>query len=682
MPKRLLTVILLINILTCFTVQAQRRLPYPILFVHGFAGTSANWQPFVSYLSEQTGIYAAGNNRLDYCLNSDGNQAIAQVYATSNWRSDIGDYNLRLDPSDLYVINFDTCPLSGGSNRSAAVKQGYAVGLAVARILAVTGSDKVILMGHSMGGLAIREYLQTTSHWATNDNRHHVAKVVTVGTPHGGSNFGSGDLNFFLYLASLGTIDKYDEQSEAVRDLRTDYKTNYPGVYLFGGHESSTYIRQGSFGSYYNLDVNCNGRAGDLIQGLNQKAIYTDLDYAMVVGNGYGTFGDGVVTTPNQNLNNFYTINAPVFYHNSFHTSTIKEAIFQELFALDEPDRLDKAYTVGFNETYVGLLTVQANGSWRDIDRYRYVAPGRGVVTAQINVGADAGATSRLLTPAGQSLASLGGAGSLWALMSSGGEQYLEIEGASGNGWRNYYYALAFCPMPADPQITTNGITGLCAGESTTLTATPGFDTYVWYRDGLRIDGSSSQLNVNSSGTYTVQGVKCGLNRSTGSSASIRLYPKPAVPTIIPDPTGKGLMSSASTGNQWLLNGSPIPGATSPILPYSFLSSGVVSLEVSSPQGCRTASSPFVITANEPLAGSNQLSVTPNPTSSLVQLKTDVSPPFEVSILNLMGQTLWHKSVTTRAQVQPVDVAGWPSGLYLVRLESAGRRQTIKLLVQ
>ena len=49
----------------------------------------------------------------------------------------------------------------------------------------LTNKDKVILFGHSMGGLCAREYLQNSSNWQT-DGSHHVAKLITRGTPHGG----------------------------------------------------------------------------------------------------------------------------------------------------------------------------------------------------------------------------------------------------------------------------------------------------------------------------------------------------------------------------------------------------------------------------------------------------------------------------------------------------------------
>ncbi|HEY8101891.1 MAG TPA: alpha/beta fold hydrolase [Burkholderiaceae bacterium] len=51
-----------------------------------------------------------------------------------------------------------------------------------------TGSDKIVIVAHSMGGLAARAYLKI-------HGSMHIAKVITLGTPHHGTalaNFGKG----------------------------------------------------------------------------------------------------------------------------------------------------------------------------------------------------------------------------------------------------------------------------------------------------------------------------------------------------------------------------------------------------------------------------------------------------------------------------------------------------------
>lgn len=55
-----------------------------------------------------------------------------------------------------------------------------AVQHAVTNLCQTTGSKRVILVGHSMGGLAIRA-------WMRAHGTHQVAKVITLGTPHQGT---------------------------------------------------------------------------------------------------------------------------------------------------------------------------------------------------------------------------------------------------------------------------------------------------------------------------------------------------------------------------------------------------------------------------------------------------------------------------------------------------------------
>ena len=75
---------------------------------------------------------------------------------------------------------------------------GYApiVAEAVQRLLSESGQQKIVIVAHSMGGLAARAYLRDYGH-------EHIAKAITIGTPHHGTtiaNFGiglnCGEMNF------------------------------------------------------------------------------------------------------------------------------------------------------------------------------------------------------------------------------------------------------------------------------------------------------------------------------------------------------------------------------------------------------------------------------------------------------------------------------------------------------
>ena len=144
------------------------------------------------------------------------------------------------------------------SNCSAIAKQGYALGLVVADVLDWAGADRVILIGHSMGGLAIREYLQRrlpdgTPRWWVDpsaESGHGVAAAVTYGTPHQGSN-----------TVNLGLFKCPD--TEATRDIRYSYiSTGETAPYLYGGDESIAAY-------WHNNDVNADGVEGGPVVGLN-----------------------------------------------------------------------------------------------------------------------------------------------------------------------------------------------------------------------------------------------------------------------------------------------------------------------------------------------------------------------------------------------------------------------------
>lgn len=668
MTKSLPLFILAFFVLQTFTAIAQRKLPYPIILVHGFGGKADNWGEMTDYLANQARLSVNSSyNRLNYCLNSDGNQAFASLYDGPGVRSDIYEYSTSLSDSDIYLVNFDECPNSGGSNRSAAVKQGHALGMAIKRVLSASRADKVILVGHSMGGLACREYLQNPEHWRTGDSRHHVAKLVTIGTPHGGSNLGSGDIDLG-WLSGFFGFDNRDESSEAVRDLRRSYKTGYFGVYLFGGYENSQYITRGFASSYYNRDVNCNGREGDYVRGLNQKDIYTNLEYACVVGG-----NDLVVLVESQNLNNNYRLNAPVFYHPHSHTDAIKKAHFPTMYALDEPSSNYLAYEIQLGVERWGFLTVQADNSWYDVDRFRVASPGRGIFTVSGSIGAEAASRLRLVDGNGRSLGERSGSGTFQTEVESG-NYYLEMAGYSGSGWRSYGMQVNHCSLPAVPNLTANGTTTFCQGQTVNLSTTGGYDSYQWYRDGNRISASGATLTAREAGTYTVEGSKCGYTYRSNNTVGVTVNTPPAVPTIAIAADGQGLQSSSTEGNQWFLGGQMINGQNSQTLPFSFLSGGKsVTVRVTR-NGCTNESTPFVVTGTE-LPTVSDAKVYPNPTAGFVRVELSEKKSVLLRLFDVNGRSVLRRRVSGTAEF---DLSGLATGVYVLRI--SGQAEGIRIV--
>ncbi|WP_026726701.1 alpha/beta fold hydrolase [Flavobacterium sasangense] len=371
----------------------ESKLPYPIIFIHGLNSSSETWNTSTDYYDTQYGFTFGG--RFDFCLNADNNNTTTNKNFYPTAGADIAAFESLVQNGDYFYVNFNVNPNGAVgttvlSNQSAIAKQGAAVRVAVQRVMEITGKDKVILVGHSMGGLASREYIQNTYNWQS-DNKHHVAKLLTLGTPHGGSNASDNLLAFMT-----GT----DVSSEAIRDLKTTYYySGEGGHFLFGGLEvqNSSSMNDNSYSpDFYNSDINCNGIVGENIQGLNQKSIDNLIDFSCVIGRITNAFGsnittDGVVPEPSSNMNTYLTgltYPAKLFYFNSGYDiienhTELPGYPYQMMQGLDEPNFKELAYGIQTNKNYIGYTTVQ-NPTGADNDYFKFTVTDN--VNAIVNV--------------------------------------------------------------------------------------------------------------------------------------------------------------------------------------------------------------------------------------------------------------------------------------------------------
>lgn len=93
------------------------------------------------------------------------------------------DMTQALHSANHPVIALDLEPLFGSIDAYAPV-----IDDAVTRLLAQTGAKQVALVGHSMGGLAIRAWLRTVKP----AQLKRVARVLTLGSPHQGTKITPG----------------------------------------------------------------------------------------------------------------------------------------------------------------------------------------------------------------------------------------------------------------------------------------------------------------------------------------------------------------------------------------------------------------------------------------------------------------------------------------------------------
>ncbi len=269
--------------------------------------------------------------------------------------------------------------ISNESNQASIAKQGWGLKQAIDAILLTTKAKKVILVGHSMGGLAAREYIRYYG-------AGKVAKIVTIGTPHGGADITNLPNSV---LSTLGV----DGKSDAVRDLRTSinddlFGDGQPGVYLFGGSENEI-----SQSGYDDNDVNSNGVSGDNIIGLNSTySTLNNIARTWIVSNlnvlNIPSGTDGVVGDVNQYIPGS---EADTLMTDRVHTAEPHD-YYTLLRGLDEPSDPALAYEIQPNTSIKGFITFNQGNSLieenpQDIDLFKIVITAQSVLT--INVSGD-----------------------------------------------------------------------------------------------------------------------------------------------------------------------------------------------------------------------------------------------------------------------------------------------------
>jgi len=146
----------------------------PVLFIHGFCSSADTWDDTLPQLS--TSRYGYDAPRL--YENSNG-KAAARTLVTASSRT------FRIDFSDLNG-GFD---LLAVANVPTDRKAGE-LKVVIDAIKQFTGAPGVILVAHSLGGLAARSYMQGTGHDRNGipiDYGRDVAALVMIDTPNQGS---------------------------------------------------------------------------------------------------------------------------------------------------------------------------------------------------------------------------------------------------------------------------------------------------------------------------------------------------------------------------------------------------------------------------------------------------------------------------------------------------------------
>ncbi|SET81690.1 T9SS type A sorting domain-containing protein [Hymenobacter actinosclerus] len=197
-------------------------------------------------------------------------------------------------------------------------------------------------------------------------------------------------------------------------------------------------------------------------------------------------------------------------------------------------------------------------------------------------------------------------------------------------------------------------------------------------------------LTTSTAGTYVVTNTVAASGACAAATAtfSVTINARPAQPTVTVQYNGPvtTLTSSAATGNQWLLNGTAIAGATNPTyVVNSAAQLGSYTVTATSAAGCTSLpSAPLVVTSGTKALAGSSLQLYPNPTidGKLLVKLGGYTKAVELTVYNAVGQSVRTLLVPAGRLEQPLDLSQLPSGVYVLKARTEGGLDVRRIVKQ
>ncbi|MES2590857.1 MAG: T9SS type A sorting domain-containing protein [Bacteroidota bacterium] len=240
---------------------------------------------------------------------------------------------------------------------------------------------------------------------------------------------------------------------------------------------------------------------------------------------------------------------------------------------------------------------------------------------------------------------------------------------------KNSYIAIS---PQTQPIITLNNNDSICQGQAVLLTSSNG-NSFKWHPTNQTVQ--SINLNTTTIRSVTVtDAFGCAV---TSQPVNIYVLPLPAIPTVTIN--GDTLTSSALIGNQWYLNNSVIPNATT----QQHLmqgAQGIYKVTVTDTNGiCSSSSSTTLVGVdNDSKIGISYI-VYPNPTSGITTLvlQSDSPDDITIEITDVSGKKVYEKNYKSfsGSMETTLDLNIYGKGIYALTITNSKGNASKKIIV-
>lgn len=233
----------------------------------------------------------------------------------------------------------------------------------------------------------------------------------------------------------------------------------------------------------------------------------------------------------------------------------------------------------------------------------------------------------------------------------------------------------------------------ICIGDPVTFTATGtnggSAPSYQWQVNGVNTGTNASVFNSSTLNNGDV--VTCILTssepcvtNSIANSNGINMTVNPIPPTPTITQSGSVLTSSASSGNQWYLNGALLPGEINQT--YTFTVNGTYTV-IETTNGCSSSGSAPVVIINVGISGiadAEMLSVYPNPNDGnfMLTFYSLEKLTYTIKIENAIGQLVYDEEIKdfTGTYSKQLSIAEFGNGVYTLSLINS-KNETVKKII-